>query len=88
MASILKPLLPLEETPGFADAFARAVADTRNTVCEVCGLGNMGHAPESEWLGFEPHRYAPIRADRAMLDTAERLTSEAYRRRRESLILA
>lgn len=84
MSTILKPLVPLEDTPGFADAFARAVSDNRNTVCEVCGLGNMGHAPESEWLGFGPHRYTPIRADRAMLEHAERLTSEAYRLRRES----
>lgn len=83
--SILKKVLPLEETPGFPEAFAKAVYDHRNTVCSVCGLNKFGHGPESEWLGFESHRYESIPADKDMLDNAERLTTQAYRNRRTQI---
>lgn len=51
----MKPLLSIPNTPGMPEAIAAVVAESRNKVCALCGLGQMGHAPESSWLGFEKH---------------------------------
>lgn len=78
MTSILRPLRPLEDLPGFADAFAAAVAEAAGHVCTVCGLERMGHAPESRWLGFERHAWDPRPATAAELEQARELTGRAY----------
>jgi hypothetical protein len=69
----------LAETPGFPEAFARAVSDAQGKVCAVCGLERMGHAPESSWLGYAAHSWDSIPATPDMIERAGRLTSLAYR---------
>lgn len=56
--------------------FARLA--TERTVCEMCGLARMGHGPESRWLGWPKHGFAPIAADDAMLASAAAMTRLAY----------
>ena len=77
--SILRRILPLEDSPEFVAEFAALAAET--TVCAVCGLGRMGHGPESYWLGREHHDYDPIPATPDMEARARRLTGDAYRAR-------
>lgn len=72
---------PLSDSQGFVEAFARTIQQSAGHVCEVCGLERMGHAPESEWLGYTEHPWQPVPADRAMLDRAQKLTHDAYRAR-------
>ena len=52
------------------------------TVCETCGLEQFGHGPESQWLGYERHAYAPVKADSAMTGRARELSKVAYANRR------
>ena len=59
-----------------AQVFARKA--TERTVCEMCGLARMGHGPESRWLGWPKHGFAPIAADDAMLASAAAMTRLAY----------
>lgn len=62
-------------------ALGNAFAAVRGQVCSACGLGGVGHAPESKWLGFDPHPFAGVPADSAMLARANELTSAAYQAR-------
>lgn len=77
----LRPVLALQDQPGFVDAFTRVVAQSAGYVCAVCGLQRMGHAPESEWLGYASHEWTPRAASAADLARADELTSAAYRNR-------
>lgn len=78
---MLKPVLPLEETPGFAASFAAALARTAGKVCATCGLEALGHAPESRWLGYERHPWDGVPADDEQLARARQLSTQAYRNR-------
>jgi hypothetical protein len=77
----LRLLVPLHEQPGMADAIANVIANGRGKVCSVCGLGQMGHGPQSGWLGFERHPWDAVPADDAALKRADELTVAAYRAR-------
>lgn len=79
--SILKEVRPMSADADFRNGFARVVADSAGKVCSVCGLGNMGHAPESRWLGYERHEWDGVPATREDLDRADKLTTQAYRQR-------
>lgn len=72
---------PMHETPGFAEEFAAIVAGAAREVCAVCGLQILGHGPESQWLGHARHAWQPRPATAQDVDTARRLTGEAYRAR-------
>lgn len=74
-------LRPLHEDQGFVNAFARHLDKHKNTVCSVCGLEVLGHGPESSWLGYEAHGYAPVSATPEQVQQARDLTSKAYRQR-------
>ena len=80
-ATSLKPLVALQYQPHFIESFAKVVSDSRGKLCSVCGLERMGHAPESQWLGFEPHQWEGVPGD---VKRARALPSEAYQRRREA----
>lgn len=82
---MLHPVIPLSEQADFVEAFASVVSSSAGQVCETCGLERMGHGPESEWLGFDPHEWQSVPTDAAGLERAAQLTSEAYRRRRVEL---
>lgn len=75
----------LGHTPGSAaetewhNTLANAFTATRGTVCNVCGLGGVGHGPESGWLGFERHAYTPIQATPEQTKLADQLSSQAYK---------
>ena len=77
--SILKSLTSIEDTPGMPEAIANVAARSAGSVCAVCGLGQMGHTPESQWLGYERHDWNATPATPAMLKRANELTSAAYR---------
>lgn len=77
----LHKVTPLSDNPEFVEAFSSVVRDSLGHVCEVCGLERMGHAPESEWLGYERHAWAPVPADDAAIRRARDLTVAAYRAR-------
>ena len=79
--NILTPLTSIEDTPGMPGAIANVVARSAGSVCAVCGLGRTGHAPESQWLGYERHGWNATPATPAMLKRANELTSAAYRAR-------
>ena len=78
MHTILRPILPLHDLADFPDAFARVVADSTDRVCRVCGLERMGHAPESGWLGHDPHPWTGVPATPEQVARARELTREAY----------
>ena len=78
---ILKPVTAFQDQPQFVKAFSELVSASAGTVCAVCGLEQMGHGPESSWLGFERHPWQPIPADPDMIENARRLTGKAYRMR-------
>lgn len=73
----------MSDNPAFAAAFVKVVADGRYSICEICGLGQLGHTPESSWLGYEPHPWQPVAATAAQLVRSGELTVEAYRARQE-----
>lgn len=75
---MLIELKPLSDNPEFVAAFSAVVSQSANMVCAVCGLGRMGHAPESAWLGYDKHEWQGTSADSAALERAGRLTSAAY----------
>ena len=77
----LKTITSIEDTPGMPDAIANVVARSAGSVCAACGLGQMGHTPESQWLGYERHAWDATPATSAMLKRADELTSAAYRAR-------
>jgi len=85
MASTLRSL---GHEPGSAaekewhNALAQAFDNVRGKVCKVCGLGGVGHGPESKSLGYERHTFDGIPATPAMLERAEELSREALRLRR------
>lgn len=61
----------------FSRAFAAHVAATHNLVCEVCGLGALGHKPESSWLGYDPHEFAGVQGDHTEAEKLSRLAYQA-----------
>lgn len=80
---MLTEVRPLHEDKELVKLMVKHVADHANTVCEVCGLGVMGHGPESQWLGYEKHDYTPIAADQEAIENSHRLTSKAYKIKNE-----
>lgn len=72
--------LPPSAHPTFVAAFAATIQGSAGQVCATCGLGRMGHTPESRWLGHAEHPWTPVPATASDLERANRLTSEAYRR--------
>lgn len=78
---ILRSIEPLHADPHFVRAFAAVVTRNEGKVCAVCGLGVMGHAPESKWLGYDRHDWAPRAASASDLARAKELTRAAYRSR-------
>lgn len=62
-------------------ALIKVFSAIEGQVCNVCGLGGVGHAPESRWLGYERHVFAGRPATRAELQRARELTSIAYSKR-------
>ena len=82
--STLKKVTPLSDNPEFVKAFTSIVADTNGKVCSVCGLGAMGHGPESQWLGYIGHSWDGVQATTEQLLRAEQLTVEAYANRRHN----
>lgn len=67
-----------KEESDWHDTIARVVASSVGKVCAVCGLEQMGHGPESSWLGFDAHPFAPRDAMPDDLQRADELTHEAY----------
>lgn len=63
-------------------AVAGVVSHAAGSVCAVCGLKRMGHAPETEWLGYSRHDWSPVPATPDMIARANELTVTAYRLRR------
>lgn len=79
---MLKNMTPLEDQPGMSEAIGQVIGESTGQVCYVCGLGRLGHAPESSWLGYDPHPWSPIRVTRDGVERARYLTHLAYRMRR------
>lgn len=77
----MNPIVSLQDQPEFVKAFSRTVFRSAGKVCKVCGLERMGHAPESRWLGHDPHEWNPIAATDDMLARARALTATAYANR-------
>lgn len=83
--SILHEVKPLQDQPGFPEAFAAVVSTSVGKVCRVCGLERMGHGPESSWLGYAQHDWQGVPTDAAGIERARELTSAAYRAHREAV---
>jgi hypothetical protein len=66
------------------DTLGRAFQAVAGKVCTVCGLGGVGHAPQSEWLGYAAHKFDGVPATPDQLAHADTLTIAAYRARREN----
>lgn len=71
-------VIALEESPEFVQAFSSVVAESAGKVCQTCGLERMGHAPESQWLGFDPHAWEGVETDASGIARARELTNRAY----------
>ena len=82
--STLKKVTPLSDNPAFVTAFTNIVADSNGKVCSVCGLGAMGHGPESQWLGYIGHSWYGVPATTEQLLNADKLSHEAYSNRRHN----
>lgn len=80
----------LGHTPGsraetdWHNTLANTFTALRGKVCSVCGLGGVGHSPETQWLGNEPHPFEGITATPEQLAHADKLTTDAYRANREN----
>jgi len=59
-------------------ALVRVIDAGRGHVCDVCGLEQIGHAPESRWLGYERHPWTPAKATPEQLERARALGYAAY----------
>ncbi len=77
----LTKVLALQDQLGMPEAIGRVVTDSLGKVCSVCGLERMGHAPESQWLGYEYHNWQPVSATPAMVKRAHELSAQGYRER-------
>lgn len=80
-ASILRPMTPLHRHRPTVNAIAEVLSDADGMVCDVCGLELLGHHPESQWLGHDPHEWTPRVATAADLRRADELSRQAYRAR-------
>lgn len=76
---MLRSVLPLSANKDFVQTFSRFA--TEQTICAVCGLEKMGHAPESKWLGHDQHSYAAKPATEQDIKRARELTTLAYSQR-------
>jgi len=74
----LHKVTTLADNADFRLAFSQRVTKNEDKVCQTCGLQVTGHAPESRWLGYEPHPWQPIAADTVMVKRAKGLTVKAY----------
>lgn len=80
----------LGHTPGsksekeWHNSLAQAFSNVAGQVCRVCGLGGVGHGPESIWLGHDPHTFVGIAATAESPAQADKLTLLAYQKRRET----
>ena len=71
----------IEDTPELVAGIVAYSTRMEDTVCGECALGVWGHGPESKYLGYARHDYAPVPATPEMTERAHELTGVAYRNR-------
>lgn len=59
------------------------VSKNENKVCSTCGLQVMGHYPQSQWLGYDAHEFAPKVASAEDIARSRELSSKSYQMREE-----